>query len=219
MSVYSFIFDTDFLRIVHTKQLYSILSLIKLSQCWHCRANICIHYKCLLSEQILKHYQTCLVSMQIQTQKETESHGTARGESARLSLGGMSTNETSIKLWWHTSIHQHTSWSPLSLCLKWQGALEGYAGVGMIWHSVRKNTLCIPVTHCITQPGLPFLTVWLNRRTTGIPIPTFLPAGQELPNMGSFVKSSVINNKRSHSHFCFQNKRTSITNSDYMLFF
>lgn len=40
----------------------------------------------------------CLASMQIQTQKETESHVTARGESVGLPLGGMSTNETSIKL-------------------------------------------------------------------------------------------------------------------------
>lgn len=32
--------------------------------------------------------------------------------------GEMSTNETSIKLWWYTSIHQHTWRSPLSLFFK-----------------------------------------------------------------------------------------------------
>lgn len=97
--------------------------------------SVCFHNK---YSYIIRHVSGSagLASMQIVTQKE--SHVTSRGESVSLS-GEMSTNETSIKLWWHTSILQHTSWSPLSFFLKWQRDRDGYAGVGMIWHSVRKT--------------------------------------------------------------------------------
>lgn len=130
-----------------------------------------------------------------------------------------STYETSIKLWWHTSIHQQTPWSPLSLGLRLQGALDDYRR-RMIWHSVRK-------THSVFQLHIAKLSLdywfplcyWLNRCTTGIPIHTsaFLPVGQEWPNMDSLVKPMVINNKKEPHSFLFS-EYEQMTNRIYVCY-
>lgn len=192
-SVYIHSYSIDFFRIIHVCEIqdrcnYSISSPVKLWQCLHRRANICIHYERLYHNKyyyIIRHLSRANANLGTKGNRIT--CYCARWDYEPVTRG-VSTNETPpLKLWWHTSIHQRTTWPPPQI-----------AG-GFTWlHRCRydlsfcqKNTLCIPVTHFITQPGILILNVRLNRCNTSIPIHNraFLPVGQELPNMDSSVKS------------------------------
>lgn len=87
-----------FLRIIlfsGTEQLTQhsgIPSPIKLSQCLRCRANICVHYKRLLSQQILLHYHTVVQQQCRFRHKRKQNHVSLHEVRVQASLwGGVST--------------------------------------------------------------------------------------------------------------------------------
>lgn len=171
-SKYSFIFNTDFLRIIHVSETEDRYNSIMFSHSSNCHTvcaeeqtfasipSVCFHNK---YSYMIRHGSS--INPDLDTKGNSITCHCTRWAFG-CSVGECQQMKTPINFDSIHPIHQHTSWSHLSLGLKMQGATQVY-----LWSDILSEKQTLYSSHTLqTEPGLLNPTVWLNKCITNVPV-------------------------------------------------